>query len=684
MAADSKVDVLIVGAGPAGLAAAWWLARCGINARVVDKRGSKVYKGQADGLMSRTIELLDSMGVGVAQRVAHEGYLTYYMDIWTSEDGSLKKQSTAGASEGSEMGSPFPACTISQGRIEKYIVDAIRDHSNLNPYLPIDRGIQAESLEVDPSLTSDPAAYPVSVKLRHLSFEEANPSIGTDVDGITSGLVGSNLNGESWESYAANKKVDEGTIETVHAKYVLGCDGAHSWVRSQIGVKMEGSSKEAVWGAMDVVPITNFPGIRRGCFIKSPAGGMLVIPRERGLSRVYVPYHEVDVEADGAQRFDRSEITLAKIKAIAQKMFAPYEFDFKICEWWSAYQVGQRVATSSQDDTGRVLLAGDAVHTHSPKIGLGANTSIQDGWNAGWKLAFALASKAPKAKQPPIVASYDLERHPIAQMLINYDRDWSGMFMGNAVQTSEKFLNTFMKHRGFSRGRNFNYPDGHLISRSTSSQSLAKNIMVGESFPHTYVVLHSNPQDWRTSSIFRADGRFRIVLLPGDISRPAKMARAHTFCERITALSKEDDTSLLYSRYPYPFTSAVKPEGAKGQNPDDFVHYRRHPKSLVELITISHSSGAADQYPIQFEDLPEAMRGPYDEECFGWNYENAFIDARLDPVSDCKGKAYENWGVDKDKGAVVVVRPDMHVGWVGPIEDVEGLEGYFANMTQSF
>jgi hypothetical protein len=54
--------ILIVGAGPAGLAAAWWLARCGIDARVVDKKGSKVYKGQADGLRSRTTEILDSMG----------------------------------------------------------------------------------------------------------------------------------------------------------------------------------------------------------------------------------------------------------------------------------------------------------------------------------------------------------------------------------------------------------------------------------------------------------------------------------------------------------------------------------------------------------------------------------------------------------------------------------------------
>ncbi|KFA68905.1 hypothetical protein S40285_08992 [Stachybotrys chlorohalonatus IBT 40285] len=685
MSFTSKTDVLIVGAGPAGLATAWWLARCGINARVVDKRGSKVYKGQADGLMSRTIEILDSMGCGLSQRVSHESYLTYFMDIWTSEAGKLEKNQVVGASEGTHGSSPFRASTISQGRIERYIIDAIQDPSNLNPALPIDRGVQAETLQIDQAMTSEPDAYPVSVKLRYLSHEEANPSTGATSEAATSGLVGSNLMGESWESYATRNKGNEGKTEIVQAKYVLGCDGAHSWVRSQIGIKMEGSSTESVWGAMDVVPITDFPGIRRGCFIKSSAGGMLIIPRERGLSRVYVPYHEVntDDESNKADRFDRSEVTLSKIKAIAQRMFHPYKFDFKICEWWSAYQVGQRVAERSQDATGRVLLAGDAVHTHSPKVGLGANTSIQDGWNLGWKLAMALAhepSHTAKKESPAILATYEGERHPVAHMLIEYDRAWSKMFMGNTEHTSDEFLRRFMSFQPFIHGRSFKYPDGALISRQTSTQSVAKNVLVGESFPHAYVVLHANPQEWITTKIFRADGRFRIVLLPGDLSIPDQMSRAREFCERITT-ANGNEQSLLHTRYPYPFVKLSGVEVAEGQNPDSFIHYRRHPTSLIELITISYSTKPAQDVSVRFEDLPTAMRGQFDEQCFGWDYECAFLDARLE--TSCDGTAYERWGVDKQKGAVVVVRPDMHVGWVGDIEDVKELEGYFDNVLNS-
>jgi phenol 2-monooxygenase len=96
-------------------------------------------------------------------------------------------------------------------------------------------------------VAAGPDAYPLTVDLRHLRPDEANLGGGTEANGATSGLVGSNLNGQSWDSYVALKVSEGSTLETVRAKYVLGCDGAHSWVRSQAGIKMEGSSKESIW-----------------------------------------------------------------------------------------------------------------------------------------------------------------------------------------------------------------------------------------------------------------------------------------------------------------------------------------------------------------------------------------------------------------------------------------------------
>lgn len=77
---------LIIGAGPAGLMAAWWMARCGIAARIVDKRGVKVINGHADGLRPRTEELFDSMGSGLMEKVNEEGYIFENLKTWVGTE----------------------------------------------------------------------------------------------------------------------------------------------------------------------------------------------------------------------------------------------------------------------------------------------------------------------------------------------------------------------------------------------------------------------------------------------------------------------------------------------------------------------------------------------------------------------------------------------------------------------
>lgn len=71
---------LIIGAGPSGLMAAYWMARCGIDARIIDKRDTKVFFGHADGLRPRTLELFDSMGF--QHRVLHEADNSTEVNLW--------------------------------------------------------------------------------------------------------------------------------------------------------------------------------------------------------------------------------------------------------------------------------------------------------------------------------------------------------------------------------------------------------------------------------------------------------------------------------------------------------------------------------------------------------------------------------------------------------------------------
>lgn len=99
----------------------------------------------------------------------------------------------------------------------------------------------------------------------------------------------------------------------------------------------------------------------------------MIIPREGKLVRLYCQIMEVP----NGGRIDRSAINPEMILKQAQKIFAPYKLSYKHCDWFTAYQIGQRVG-SDFSFKNRVFLAGDAVHTHSPKAGQGMNVSMQD------------------------------------------------------------------------------------------------------------------------------------------------------------------------------------------------------------------------------------------------------------------------------------------------------------------
>lgn len=130
--------------------------------------------------------------------------------------------------------SPFHNMLLNQGRLERFLLDSIRQHSDLE----IERGIVAESFEYDESLESDPNAYPITVKLRTLSPEEAILPSGPDQ---------SNLLPDDWDDLIQKNKGRQATTEIVKAKYLIGCDGAHSWTRKQVNIPLEGSSTDHIW-----------------------------------------------------------------------------------------------------------------------------------------------------------------------------------------------------------------------------------------------------------------------------------------------------------------------------------------------------------------------------------------------------------------------------------------------------
>lgn len=221
--------------------------------------------------------------------------------------------------------SRFQQVVLHQGRIERFFLDTIGSWSKIE----VERGVLPTSLQFDESLAEDSDAYPITVKLRHLSEEESTPKqSATSANGAAAqdGIFRSNLaaddTSELLKSVELNAKAN--TAETVHAKYVLGADGIHSWVRKQIGLTLEGESTDYIWGVLDIVPITDFPDIRMRCAIHSVSSvSVMVIPRENKLVRLYIQLTTMEKIEEGGSGVDRTQINPGVILESANCIMVP-------------------------------------------------------------------------------------------------------------------------------------------------------------------------------------------------------------------------------------------------------------------------------------------------------------------------------------------------------------------------
>ncbi|KAF2661904.1 hypothetical protein K491DRAFT_686881 [Lophiostoma macrostomum CBS 122681] len=654
---ESKCDVLIVGAGPAGLMLATWMARCGINARIVDKRGTKIYAGQADGLQIRSLEIFDSFGF--CDRAWKEANHMIEMCMWNPDSDGVIRRSDRVPDVPIGM-SRFQQIVLHQGRIERFFLDHIKKHSKNS--IQVERGVLPESLSVDEKLMGDhsTSSYPIKVKIRHLTEEEAIPA-QSNGSSVSDGLFRSNLAEDDTDDLIRKGQSKAGTDEILKAKYMVGCDGAHSWTRRQLGFELHGEPTDFIWGVLDIIPITDFPDIRMRCAVHSAENGsLMVIPRENKLVRLYIQLKEIKPDASG--RADRSQIKPDNIIKAAQKIIAPYNLTYEYCDWWTAYQIGQRVGTNF-DYNSRVFLAGDAVHTHSPKAGQGMNVSMQDAYNLGWKLSLVVKGLA----KPEILKTYQSERRRIAQDLIDFDHKFSRLFSGRpaidvldeAGVSMAEFKQAFVKGNMFASGLSVDYGASMLVakagdateqgdgtdvsstskSRIIGTQDLAANIKMGMRFPSFKVLNQADARPWHLQEKLRSDGRFRIVLFAGNVLAAPQKERLDVFCEKMVA------SAFVQPRL-YKDIAVLTVHSAK--------------RTEVELL----------------RDFPDVLH-PFDERT-GWDYNSVYVDD--ESYHEGHGQAYEGYGVDKEHGCVVVTRPDQYVGFVGPLDGGEGwtgVESYF-------
>ena len=606
-----EVDVLIVGCGPAGLVLAAQLANFpDIRTAVIDRRDGPLEVGQADGVACRTVEMFEAFGL--ADRLVAEGYWVNEVSFWRPDPEDRSRITRTGRIQDVEEGlSEFPHVIVNQARMLAYLRDSMaRSASRLQPRY----GLHASGLTVDASGSSE---HPVTVTLQHLKeFSET------------------------------------GRTSTVRAKYVVGCDGARSGVRTAIGRELVGDPMNSSWGVMDVLAVTDFPDIRlKSAILSANAGNLLIIPREGGyLVRLYI---ELDQVHD-RDMLDNRSVTPEKLAAVANRVLHPYTLEVKDVGWWSVYEIGQRLCDKFDDvpaaDTGtrvpRVFIAGDACHTHSAKAGQGMNVSMADAWNLGWKLGAVLRGTA----RPELLDTYSAERQVIAQELIDFDREFARMFSappkesgdaeGNGVDPAE-FQRHFAAQGRFTAGVATRYAPS-VITGDPAFQHLAEGFPVGMRFHSAPVVRLADAKPVQLGHVARADGAWRIYVFADRADPAATDSRARRLCE-----------FLASEKSPVPRHT---PPGAE-------------PDSVIDVRAV-FQQGHRD---VAVEAMPPVLL-PRKGTFRLIDYEKVFCP---DPATD---DIFELRGIDRDAGCMVVVRPDQYVAHVLPLDGHEALARFFAGI----
>ncbi|WP_448003148.1 FAD-binding monooxygenase [Agromyces bauzanensis] len=474
------------------------------------------------------------------------------------------------------------------------------------------------------------------------------PDYGLEVVGLEIAETDSEADDEAGEHPVTVRmqRVDGGEEVTVRARYVVGCDGARSTVRQSIGRVLRGDSANQAWGVMDVLAVTDYPDIRFKSVIQSAdAGNMIIIPREGGyLVRLYI---EMDELGEGERVAGRA-ITSDDLIAAARRILHPHSLDVREIVWWSVYEIGQRL-TDKFDDvphdqlatrTPRVFVAGDACHTHSPKAGQGMNVSMQDAFNLGWKLAAVLEGRSA----PELLHTYSAERQSVAKDLIDFDREWAAMMSAKPADASSgdgvdpaALQRHFQQQGRYTAGMATHYEPG-LLTGDGTWQHLATGFPIGERFHSAPVARVGDAQPLELGHVHLADGRWRIYAFGDRAPIDDPRSRLRAFAESWLAGP----------------AARFTPDG------DDL-------DAVVDVRGILQQSHRT----IEPTSLPELLR-PHKGRYGLADYEKAFAPSlRGDDIFDTRG-------IDRERGSLVVVRPDQYVAHVLPLDAHAELEEFLA------
>ena len=358
-----RIPVLIVGGGPVGLALAGELGWRGVPCLLVEQTDGSIVTPKMNEVNVRTMEFCRRWGI--AEQVHdcpfprdHARDAVFVTSFTGYELGRIPRPAVAGAKPEpkSEPWSPMRLQTCSQ-------------------------------MWFDPILRNFALSHP-GVALRHRTRLESFDDTG---DGVTAGIV----------------DLETGRRETIEADYLVGCDGATSAIRGQLGIELagQGTLGHPVHLFFRAPDLLKRVGKAEGTFFLAiDRGGLWA--NIRVVDPLNAMWRLMMLDSDGRQTPD----SIDKDALIRRAIGKPFDVEWLGCSIWT-----RRSLVAREYSKGRVFLAGDAVHQLSPTGAMGMNTGIGDVVDLGWKLA----AVAQGWGGPKLLASYSAERQPIGLRAID-------------------------------------------------------------------------------------------------------------------------------------------------------------------------------------------------------------------------------------------------------------------------
>ncbi|MDJ0979720.1 MAG: FAD-dependent monooxygenase [Erythrobacter sp.] len=375
-----ECDVLVVGTGPAGSATALSLARHGLKPLVINKYGWTSRTPRAHITNPRTMEVLHDLGAkdeALKHAVPNDlmGENTYCTSLAGLEIGRIQTWGTAvDQAHNYAVASPEVNWDITQNYMEPTLLGTaahegaqVHFHTELLDYTQDDKGVTA--------------------KLRH------------------------RLTGEEFD---------------VRCQFLVGADGANSRVAEVADLPLEGvHAKE---GSMNIVfdaDLSRFVAHRPSVLYWIMQDGSDVGGLGMGVVRMVRPWNRWLAIWGYDLEVGRPDVDEEKAVQVVHNLIGDDSVPVSIdsISFWTVNDV-----YATQLSKGRVFCMGDAVHRHPPTKGLGSNTSIQDGFNLGWKLAMVVKGQAG----PTLLESYSAERAPVAKQIVNGANRCISTFFGIA------------------------------------------------------------------------------------------------------------------------------------------------------------------------------------------------------------------------------------------------------------